>query len=126
MPPGCGYPTVRRARAVSRACEPLGGRPGWWRLHLHMNRNRDVRRIAAPGAGAVAPDTISFMSLHRLAWVFSGALLVHAERLPIRTYTSADGLPSDTIRRIRSDSRGYLWFCTDEGVGRFDGSRFVT
>jgi ligand-binding sensor domain-containing protein/signal transduction histidine kinase len=48
-----------------------------------------------------------------------------AERLPIKTYTTADGLPRDYIRRIVQDSRGFLWFCTAEGLSRFDGYRFT-
>jgi ligand-binding sensor domain-containing protein/signal transduction histidine kinase len=48
-----------------------------------------------------------------------------AERLPIKTYTTADGLPRDHINRIVQDSKGFLWFCTVEGLSRFDGYRFV-
>jgi len=48
-----------------------------------------------------------------------------AEQLPIRTYTTADGLPRDSIHAIVSDPRGYLWFCTSDGLSRFDGYEFV-
>src|SRR5437868_1590732 len=48
-----------------------------------------------------------------------------AERLPIKTYTTADGLPRDHITRIVQDSKGFLWFCTTEGLSRFDGYGFV-
>src|SRR5215475_4487648 len=47
-----------------------------------------------------------------------------AERLPIKSYTTADGLPRDYISRIVQDSKGFLWFCTIEGLSRFDGSQF--
>lgn len=46
------------------------------------------------------------------------------EQLPIRTYTTADGLAGNVIDRIVRDSRGYLWFCTREGLSRFDGYQF--
>jgi signal transduction histidine kinase/ligand-binding sensor domain-containing protein len=49
------------------------------------------------------------------------AISSSAERLPIKTYTVADGLLRDHINRIRQDSRGFLWFCTGEGLSRFDG-----
>jgi PAS domain S-box-containing protein len=49
-----------------------------------------------------------------------------AERLPIKTYTSADGLGSNAVSHVMRDSRGFLWFCTRDGLSRFDGSRFVT
>ena len=56
------------------------------------------------------------------AWFF--CLAAFAEQLPIRVYTTADGLAGNTIDRIVRDSRGYLWFCTREGVSRFDGYQF--
>jgi ligand-binding sensor domain-containing protein/signal transduction histidine kinase len=59
-----------------------------------------------------------------LLFLFCGK--AQAERLPVKTYTTADGLPRDTIRRIAQDSRGYLWFCTTEGLARFDGYKFTT
>ena len=56
-------------------------------------------------------------------------LLLHgparAERLPIRTYTVADGLAHNTVNKIVRDSRGFLWFCTADGLSRFDGYGFA-
>jgi ligand-binding sensor domain-containing protein/signal transduction histidine kinase len=52
--------------------------------------------------------------------------LCSAETLPIRAYTVAEGLASDSVYRVLADSRGFLWFGTDEGLSRFDGYRFVT
>ena len=50
------------------------------------------------------------------------AFSTSAERLPVKTYTVADGLLRDFVYRIKQDSRGFLWFCTAEGVSRFDGA----
>jgi signal transduction histidine kinase/ligand-binding sensor domain-containing protein len=47
-----------------------------------------------------------------------------AERPPLKAYTTADGLAHDSVNKIVRDSRGFLWFCTAEGLSRFDGSRF--
>ena len=60
-----------------------------------------------------------------LAIVTLGAPGLHAERLPIQTYNTSNGLAHDRIRCIVPDSRGFLWFCTADGLSRFDGSRFV-
>jgi signal transduction histidine kinase/ligand-binding sensor domain-containing protein len=49
-----------------------------------------------------------------------------AERLPVRTYATGDGLAHARVRRIESDPRGFLWFCTIDGLSRFDGAEFVT
>ena len=48
-----------------------------------------------------------------------------AERLPIKSYTTADGLPHNRVKRIVQDSHGFLWFCTAGGLSRFDGYQFT-
>ncbi len=67
--------------------------------------------------------------LHRIAppilWLLTIVSSGTAERLPVKTYTVADGLLRDTVTRIRQDSRGFLWFCTGEGLSRFDGYGFT-
>src|SRR2546428_2041332 len=65
----------------------------------------------------------------RLAWCASLLLamsqLTAGERLPLKPYTTADGLGHNNINKIVRDSRGFLWFCTDEGLSRFDGYSFT-
>ncbi len=48
-----------------------------------------------------------------------------AEQLPLKIYTAAGGLASDRIRCILSDSHGFLWFGTEDGISRFDGYGFT-
>src|SRR5436305_3683192 len=50
---------------------------------------------------------------------------VSAQQLPVRTYTTADGLPRDFVLRIVRDSRGFLWLCTADGLSRFNGYEFT-
>src|SRR5215471_11541902 len=40
-------------------------------------------------------------------------------------FTTAQGLPSNAITNIVRDSHGFLWFCTKQGVSRFDGFQFT-
>jgi len=49
---------------------------------------------------------------------------LQAAHPPVRLFTTDDGLVRNWITRIRRDSRGYLWFCTVEGLSIFDGTRF--
>jgi len=49
-----------------------------------------------------------------------------AQRFPLKTFTVADGLAHDEVNKIYRDSRGLLWFCTAEGLSRFNGYSFVT
>ena len=61
-----------------------------------------------------------------LAGILTAAMASSArgEKIPIRTYTTADGLPHNTVMRIVRDSHGFLWFCTLGGLARFDGYTF--
>lgn len=66
-----------------------------------------------------------------LAWLpllgvfVAGAISVRGERLPVKIFTTADGLSHNTVLRIVQDSHGFLWFCTREGLSRFDGYSFT-
>jgi ligand-binding sensor domain-containing protein/signal transduction histidine kinase len=59
-------------------------------------------------------------------WVIVALGSAYAERLPIKIYTTGDGLANNLVHRIVRDSRGFLWFCTFEGLSRFDGYNFTT
>lgn len=48
-------------------------------------------------------------------------------KAPLRftNYTVADGLPSNVVRNIIQDSRGFIWMSTAQGLARFDGHQFT-
>lgn len=79
------------------------------RTHLGVNKRRRF----------VAPSRIFWM-----LELLSLAVTLEAKRLPIKSYTTADGLPHNTVMRIVRDSHGFLWFCTLHGLSRFDGYTF--
>ena len=56
--------------------------------------------------------------------LFGAEMMTSAETLPVKSYTTSDGLAHDRVNRIVRDSRGFLWFCTSEGLSRFDGYEF--
>ena len=62
-----------------------------------------------------------FASFLCFALILLSTSITYAERLPVKTYTVADGLLRDNVEKIKRDSRGFLWFCTAEGISRFDG-----
>jgi ligand-binding sensor domain-containing protein/two-component sensor histidine kinase len=76
----------------------------------------------------VRPKKLSALLSATLLMALTLALpsLARAEHLPVRVYTSADGLGSNIVSYMMRDSRGFMWFCTRDGLSRFDGSRFVT
>jgi ligand-binding sensor domain-containing protein/two-component sensor histidine kinase len=53
------------------------------------------------------------------------AIMLQAQQLPIKRYTTDDGLPHNSINKIVRDLRGFLWFCTGDGLSRFDGYTFT-
>ncbi len=51
--------------------------------------------------------------------------VLFGQRLPIKSFSASDGLPSGGIAQIIKDAHGFLWFCSSEGVARFDGYSFA-
>jgi PAS domain S-box-containing protein len=47
-------------------------------------------------------------------------------QLQIRSWTEEDGLPVNAIVEARQTPDGYMWFGTESGLVRFDGSQFIT
>src|SRR5262249_47037378 len=71
--------------------------------------------------GSVLPGC----ALGLLVTLALGAPANQAEPLPIRIFNTVDGLPHNQINKIVRDSRGLLWFCTADGLSRFDGYTFT-
>ena len=51
---------------------------------------------------------------------------LNAQTTQFRHYTVNDGLASSSVYFAMQDSKGYMWFCTESGVNRFDGRHFET
>src|SRR6185295_16212489 len=68
--------------------------------------------------------SLRFLNPVLLLLLIGGSFISPAEVLPLRFYTTSDGLAHDHVTRIVRDSRGLLWFCTSEGLSRFDGYQF--
>src|SRR5215471_18255496 len=63
--------------------------------------------------------------LRSRVWILFFAPWLASEELPFKSYTTADGLPSNRVFRVIQDSRGFLWMGTVEGLSRFDGYQFT-
>jgi signal transduction histidine kinase/ligand-binding sensor domain-containing protein len=53
-----------------------------------------------------------------------GAATLFSRHLPIQVFATAQGLPRNFVECMVPGSTGLLWFCTTEGLARFDGYRF--
>jgi len=51
---------------------------------------------------------------------------MQAQRYPISTVSINEGLPQSVVYDMYQDTKGYIWFATQDGVGIFDGKRFTT
>lgn len=66
----------------------------------------------------------------RVAWCILPAICclpqghTCAQELLLRHFTVKDGLASNIVYNAFQDSRGFIWFCTDQGISRFDGHAF--
>jgi ligand-binding sensor domain-containing protein/two-component sensor histidine kinase len=70
-------------------------------------------------------NAIPFLLLSLAIPLLMNTVVVNCEQLPLKTYTTADGLVHERVRRIVRDSHGFLWFCTGDGLSRFDGYTFT-
>ena len=60
-----------------------------------------------------------------LATVLALAPTFHAQRLPLKLYSSADGMASGVIHNVAYDSRGFMWIAARGGLTRYDGLEFI-
>jgi len=59
-----------------------------------------------------------FLIITSLLFTTSIAL---AQKVAFKNYSVSSGLPSSEVYMIYQDTKGYIWFCTDAGVCKFDG-----
>ena len=68
--------------------------------------------------------------MRRLILILSGLIVcfyAHAQGLftkKVMKYSLKDGLSFGIINSITQDNKGFMWFATDDGLNRFDGSNF--
>jgi ligand-binding sensor domain-containing protein len=66
-----------------------------------------------------------FLQPALLAFVMCLFALPSNSQLPIfKNFNVKDRLPSSEVYNVMQDSKGYMWFCTDAGVSRYDGNVF--
>ncbi|HEU5290785.1 MAG TPA: two-component regulator propeller domain-containing protein [Cyclobacteriaceae bacterium] len=62
--------------------------------------------------------------IHLLIVFVLGSSLSQAQTFAIHNYGVAEGLPSTEVYDIFQDSKGFIWFSTDNGVVKYDGFHF--
>ncbi len=59
------------------------------------------------------------------SWVHVAALQAQVKHIRLERFSLENGLSQSTVQAIFQDSRGYMWFGTQDGLNRFDGYRFT-
>ena len=104
-------------------------------LDRHVRRTRALRRRQVHGCrGRKAPRGSRSVRIHALLEDRAGALWIATEGGGLtryadgtfKTYTTKDGLPTDSISFVTEDSRRRIWLATVEGLVRFEDGRFTT
>jgi hypothetical protein len=67
---------------------------------------------------------IVFIFAKVLCVLLFAVFAVRAERLPVKVYTSDDGLGSSASFNLVHDAHGSIWLCSYDGLMVFDGKRF--
>jgi len=70
--------------------------------------------------------------MHKRLLYFIGLIIiilsnssVIAQMLPLKNYSTKDGLPQSSVKCIFQDSTGFIWFGTFNGISKFNGTKFV-
>jgi len=71
---------------------------------------------------------MNFKGLLPIIFFILWPFLVRAQdsRFIIRQYTSAEGLPQNSVKSIALDSSSFVWLTTEGGLVRYDGRNFLT
>ncbi|MCE3225722.1 MAG: ypdA 5 [Bacteroidetes bacterium] len=51
-------------------------------------------------------------------------LIAYCQEPVFKQYTTREGLPSNEAHYVLSDSKGYVWICTDGGIARYNANDF--
>ena len=95
-------------------------------------RSADVERFVGENADDPADAGHSRVDVRAACLVLLGCMLTaltgpsaFSQYIPSGSYSTRDGLPSNTIISLYQDSGGYLWIGTNNGLSRYDGAQFT-
>jgi two-component sensor histidine kinase/ligand-binding sensor domain-containing protein len=74
------------------------------------------------------PNTLSknfILRAFSLIFIFHLSLSAYSQKIEFEQFSLKDGLSQSTVNDIFQDSRGFLWFGTDDGLNKYDGYQFV-
>ncbi len=76
----------------------------------------------------ISPNHWTNLKVKLLSFLFFllfGLTYATAQSPLVQHLTTSEGLPSNGVYKIFQDSKKFIWFATDAGVARYDGSKFT-
>ena len=67
--------------------------------------------------------TISVLAL--IAFCMLQSVYAQTQNINFTSLTTKDGLSSNTVTAILKDRYGLMWFATEDGLNKFDGTNFT-
>jgi signal transduction histidine kinase len=67
----------------------------------------------------------SFILLQTMSAIHCYGQVLGIQQYSRRHFTDEDGLPQNSVKSIMQDENGFIWLSTEDGLERFDGSKFV-
>lgn len=61
-----------------------------------------------------------------LLWILLLPFMLSAQPYTVKQLGIEKGLSNNYVVSIAQDKQGFLWFATEEGLNKFDGTRFIT
>ncbi|MFC2104740.1 two-component regulator propeller domain-containing protein [Bacteroidota bacterium] len=56
--------------------------------------------------------------------ILSNSIWSQSKQIRFKSLTIDDGLSLSSVYSIYQDSKGFMWFCTEDGLNRYDGKNF--
>jgi len=88
----------------------------------HASVNRDLFNFICEGNNSKSFSVSSFYL--SLLFLFIFILNCFGQEAAFKNYNEQNGLPSSEVYHVFQDTKGFIWFSTDNGVVRFDGGEF--
>ena len=70
-------------------------------------------------------NLLKLKSIFTFLLIFFSLFIYGQNRMVFEQLSTNDGLSNGTIQSIFKDKRGFMWFCTDDGLNRYDGYKFT-
>lgn len=100
--------------------------PGYRHIYYISNRLHETMLFSSFCRYMKQNRMIALRPILAFLFLFSSTVsFAWQDSLHFINFSSKDGLPANNVNVILKDKWGYMWFGTDDGLARYDGSHFA-